>query len=238
LSFLRRRGSRGPGPLVSYRRHGGRPPPDRELLEVSDDGSFSMWRTIARAFDPPAPIGRFAGTLDPGALERLQAAAEDAARAGDLTEELPAGSAVEETAVGKRTATLPHTASPNGPWGELLGQVRPLLVELTGQPRAAVGLRLGEGLQLVHLGAEPLRLGLGQVEVRAILWEGYEQRGTWRWAGALSPDPVDAGPGWMLEVPFEHGLEGAGELVAYVDLMADDGDGWLTCSLQTPRATP
>ena len=154
MSFLRRRGSSASGPLVSYRRQGGHPPPDRELLEVSPDGSFTMWRTIARAFDPPTPVGRFAGTIDPDTLERLRAATEDAERAGDLTEELPAGSAVEETAVGKRRATLPHTASPDGPWGQLLRRVRPLLVELTASPQAAVGLRLGDELRLVQLGAE------------------------------------------------------------------------------------
>jgi hypothetical protein len=214
LSFLRRRGSRGAGPLLSYRRQGGAPPPDRELLEVSGEGAFTMWRTIARAFDPPTPVGRFAGTLTADGLDRLRAAAGEAERAGDLSEEMPAGSAVEETTVGKRTATLPHTASPDGPWGALVDQVRRLLVDLTAQPRAAVGLRLGDGLQLVHLGGEPLRLGLGQVEVRAILWDAYEQRGTWRWAGALAQEPVDAVPGWTLELPFAHGLAGAGELAA------------------------
>jgi hypothetical protein len=65
-------------------------------------------------YAPPAPVGRFAGTLEPETLERLRAAIADAERAGDLTEEMPAGSAIEETAVGKRTATLPHTASPTG----------------------------------------------------------------------------------------------------------------------------
>ncbi len=51
--------------IVTYRRVGGmQPPPDRELLTIDDDGSFTLWRSVGWATYPPTPVGRFSGRLD------------------------------------------------------------------------------------------------------------------------------------------------------------------------------
>src|SRR2546429_9613990 len=64
--------------IVSYARIGGRvPPPDNEGLQVEDDGSFTMGRSIAPS------VGRFAGKLSADELSRRKTEAEMAAAQGD-----------------------------------------------------------------------------------------------------------------------------------------------------------
>jgi hypothetical protein len=48
--------------MIHYARSGGfRPPRDREILTIEEDGAFTMWRSVGSAVHPPSPVGRFAG---------------------------------------------------------------------------------------------------------------------------------------------------------------------------------
>jgi hypothetical protein len=226
--------------VLSYRREGGWPPPDHELLEIQDDGSFTLWRTIGRASQPPAPIGGFKGTLTEGERSDLQGLLNRIHQAADIRMPFPPDSAVETIMAAGRTALLPHTGMPGEPWAGLVALARTLLVQLTDRPRAALGLRLtdaGKRVDLVLLGDRSLLVDLSRVSVRAILWSGYEQLGTWE-SGQLQlgPGPAQLQPGWSRELPFSHGLNetSTAQIRAYVDLRLHNSGGWLEGSLQTP----
>jgi len=226
--------------MLSYRRTGGHQPSDYETLDVEEDGTFRMWRTIAHASSPPTPVGSFAGTVPPDELEALRADSAAVGKAGDLQLQMPPGSAVERIRVAGATATLPHSGEPDGAWGMLVSRCRRLLVVLTEQPRAALALHLSEDgrkVELGHLGTEPLLLDASTIAVRAVLWIGYEQAGSWEWRASGEPSDVEATPGWRSPLPFEHGLEPTetARLAAYVDVQvfAGEDEGWLVCSLET-----
>jgi hypothetical protein len=228
--------------LLSYRRTGGHQPSDFETLDVEEDCSFRMWRTIARATNPPTPIGSFAGELPGTDLEALRADIETTGKAGNLELPMPPGSAVEQVRIAGATATLPHSGEQEGAWGGFVTRCRGLLVSLTEQPRAALALRLleeGRAAELVHLGTEPLLLDPSTIAVRTVLWKGYEQLGSWEWRASGEPSDAEAGPGWSMPLPFDHGLEQTetARLAAYVDVQvfAGEDEGWLVCSLQTPH---
>ncbi len=226
--------------IVKYRRRGGhRPPPDRETLDIDDDGSFSMWRSVPPA---PLPAGRFQGTLSGEDAEALAAEAAAAAAAGGL-EVLPKpGAAIETYEVAGAKAKLGHHDEPEGPWGQLIEHVRDLSEDLTDQPRAAISVEVepgGSAARLVHLGDEPLRLDLRDLSVRAVQWEQHQPAGDWRSAeGHPGPSAqLTAEPGWRLDLPFDHGFSAAEgrEIVAYVTLGAFDDDVAVHLSLTSRR---
>ncbi len=225
--------------MITYRREGGRPPPDNESLDIQKDGSFELWRTIARASNPPGPVGSFAGRLTETERSSLSTRLDAVSRATDVKMPFPPDSAIETIHAAGRIAVLPHSGSPGEPGGALVARVRSLLMQLTDRPQAAIALRLGEGgrgLQLVHLGEGPLLLDLSRISVRAILWEGYEQRGTWNSGPVqLASGPAEVGKGWSKELPFAHGLaeSGGARIRAYVDLRLQRSGRWLDASLQT-----
>lgn len=70
----------------------------------------------------------------------------------------------------------------------------------------------------------------------AAVWEGAVPSGTWSWRGApTEEDPAEAGPGWSLPLPFEHGLDlaRAERLTASIELGArDERAAWYTCTLE------
>jgi hypothetical protein len=216
--------------LVRYaRRGGGRPPPDRELLEIDAGGSFRLWRSLATASDPPTPVGRFSGSLGRSALQDLRAGVAAAAPQGDLVLDPPPGAALETIEVEGATATMGHHGKPPGPWGDVAALLRRFLWELTAHPEAAVALDLGGAVAaLTHLGRETIRLDTGRLHVRVVHWLAEEVAGDWEATPAPLGDgpPIEAGPGWSLPLPFDHPFSPSprGDLDVYASLVAYDGE--------------
>jgi hypothetical protein len=202
--------------IVTYSRGGGwRPPVDRELLEIRGDGDFTMWRSVSLA----APVGRFAGRLDPATQDALRRHLESAVRAGsiELTAEPDAafeGIVVKDEAdqTTRASAGMGSSNQREGPWGDLVKELRRLLHDLTRFPRAAIALEMDErarDARLVQLGEEPLRLDLSGLTVRVSLWDHEDIiAGDWTEQGKRSGDraDVEARPGWSLDLPFDHDL--------------------------------
>jgi hypothetical protein len=228
---------------ITYRRAGGHmPPPDRELLTIQDDGSFTLWRSV----NTPA-CGRFAGQLTLDQWNALQAEGAAAAQAGSMARPILPDSAIETIQVGDSVARLGHTDTPDGAWGNLVTHCRSLVTDLLDAPQAAVVLEVAPGAagaRLVHRGGRPISVDLSRLAVRAVLWGGYyEQRGNWQWAAPLAPGArgergtgpgrVEAGPGWSLDLNFAHGFTpGADEVVhTYVTFSVFDQEGLVDVSL-------
>jgi hypothetical protein len=227
---------------INYSRSGGfQPPPDHETLFIDAGGTFSMWRSVSMASNPLSPIGRFAGQLDAQMHARLQAAAAAAAAAGDLRITPVPDAAIETFQVGGVRATMGAHDTPQGPWLDLVKPLRQLLGKLAAFPVAAIALEVspnGRSARLVHRGAETLRIDLGDLGVRAVLWRDFVPEANWRASGEQIGDrgSVRATPGWSLELPFDHGFECApgDKVVAYVTFAAFEGDAAVLVSLQTP----
>jgi hypothetical protein len=232
--------------MIEYKRTGGfRPPRDREILTIDEQGVFSMWRSVAAAVFPPTAVGRFSGELSPDAAAALKKLAEAAAQAGDLQVLIPPDSAVERVAVSgvalgdDAKASLGIHEEPGGAWGALLERLRQLLADLTAHPQAALKLTAdGQTSCLTHVGDQPLQLDLSGLSVRAVLWTGHQNSGDWRYDGpATWENEIVAEPGWSLELPFahEHKTGASAEVVAYVTLAAYDGRRRVPISLESPR---
>lgn len=215
--------------IVAYSRGGGRWPPDNERLEVEEDGSFGMWRSVT--FGTPA--GRFGGLLSSRDAQRLTEEAQAATGSGDLELIPEEDSAIETIEVDSVRATMGHHDEPEKPWGRLVRHLRDLLDRLTDQPRAALKLEVVEGgraARLAHLGEEAIRLDLSAFELRArLLDEGVvdEWRASQNDVAVISSrGTVDAGPGWALDLPFEHAfdLRKGRRVRASALLTAYDGD--------------
>ena len=189
---------------VSITRSGGRTaPPDKERLEVGDDGSFTMWRSVRSPV-----VGRFAGMLPESDAARLRALAEAAAAAEVPPGKQLPGAPTETVVVDGASLRTGSSNEPGGPWGELIGALRPLLRSLVSQPRAAIALEVAEGgasARLAHRGDTPVGVDLTGLSVRTVVWRpGWENGGEW---AADAPGPVvEAGPGWAHDLPFGHGL--------------------------------
>ena len=188
--------------IVSYARIGGRvPPPDNEGLQVEDDGSFTMWRSIAPS------VGRFAGKLSADELSRLKTEAEKAAAQGDVSRPPTMDGSAERFQVEGATATLAT-------------HVRKLLGELVSMPQAAVGLEVGEdgrSARLVHLGDKPLAVDLSKLSIRAVLWgRGFRKLGDWSTPAKPGPVQAEASDSWNAPLPFDHGLKPGKNKVLHV----------------------
>lgn len=217
------------GPLIArLRRLGGRlPPADNEHLEVAADGGFSMWRSANTA-----AAGRFAGRLTAGELAALVEEAGAAAAAGDLDVRPSPDDAIEQVEVDGARAEMGGGSQLQGAWAALVARLHRLLDELTDQPLAAVRLQVDQGgrrASLVHRGTQPLRLDLSKLSARAVLWgPDWWLLEDWRSGPIVAPadggaavagggdaarggapvaEPVVAGPGWSLELPFAHGFQ-------------------------------
>jgi hypothetical protein len=214
------------------------------LLEINPDGTFSMWRSVGNATQPPAPIGRFAGQLEPQIQAELQQAAAKAVEAGNFKLTPPPGAATETITLDQVQARLGANDEPEGAWAGLIEQLRRLLGDLTASPQAAISLELldgGRAARLTHHGPDALQLDLSGLTVRAVLWEGYNKAGDWRAnelpAGAT--DNITAGPGWSFDLPLAHGFNIAPsqEVVAYVTFAAFDGEQAIPVALETMRSS-
>ena len=202
--------------LVSYRRSGGRPPPDDERLDVRPDGSFEAHRTVGLA-----TAGGFAGALDAATLRTLtDAVAAVGAVEGDAELVIPTRreGATEEIEAGGRQATLGAGERPAGAWGDLVEQLRSLIVKpVIASPRAAVELQATVGeAALVHAGSEPIDVDLSLIEIHVVQLDRKRIPGQ-RWFATTrtgaNPDVrpparwATATTGWRQALPFAHGLE-------------------------------
>jgi hypothetical protein len=214
---------------ITYRVDGGRrPSPAHERLVVEADGTFTMWRSLATLTTPASPGGRFGGRLTDGVAGRLRDAAAAATAAGDLDAGATPDGAVQQVSLDGATGRAGMHAEVGGPWGDLLGGLQEQLSALAGQPVAAVAVSVeadASAARLRLLGSEPLRLDLGNADVRVVLWHQGTKTGDWR-SAPLGAGTVEAESGWSYELPFDHGLERRGEdhLDVYVSLQAADGD--------------
>jgi hypothetical protein len=143
--------------------------------------------------------------------------------------------AIETVAVGSRQSRWSDGQEPSGPWGELAGILRRLLVALTDQPQAAVELRLGDNAAVLrHLGGDELELDLSTATVRTVRWtDGFPVAGG---EGQVNgPRSATASPGWTWEIPLGEGRDPNGMVTVEVDkLLLFDGQFWTACSLQSP----
>jgi hypothetical protein len=202
--------------IVRYSRTGGRvPPPDNEGLQIEDDGSFSMWRSIAPA------VGRFAGKLDAGELTKIKSEAKEAAAAGDFSKPPSPDGALDQIDVEGGHASLGSNDYAEGPWSALLEHLRKLLNDLISKPRAAVGLEVasdGRNARLVHLGEKPLAVDLSGLSVRAVLWgRGYRKLGDWNSSSKVAGSaPVEAGKSWNVALPLDHDFKTGKDKVLHV----------------------
>jgi len=220
---------------MTFRRTGGMPPPDWEVLTVAGDGTFRLWRTIARASNPPTPVGRFSGRIPDRRWTDLRQAIDACRRADPVELSLPADAAQEKVVLGKRISSWADDAVPPAPFDELVGPVRALIGELTASPEAAITADLEDNKTATvrHLGSAELELNLATARVRAVRWENAAAADDWQ-ADVAGPRSVFAGPGWAYQMPFEHPFgPDAAVTVQVDDLLAFDGEFWRACSLQS-----
>ena len=216
--------------LVLYTRTGGRlPPRDRERLEVFKNGEFEMWRSVSAASTPASAVGLFRGRVPDSLFHSLERLTLAAVQAGSLEIVPVPDASIDSIQIGNLDARLGRHDQPVGPWGQLVEVLRSALGTLADQAMAALYLDVsadGKKAQLRQQGAQSLRIDLSQLQVRAVLWRGRAKEGDWR----LTQKPGDllgqteAAPGWVFELPFDHGFEvKAGQVVAaYVVLTLFD----------------
>jgi len=230
---------------IHFRRSGGmKPPPDRENLQIEDDGSFSLWRSVGWTTSPPTAAGRFEGRLEAAERQKLDKLVKAAAKGDNLQMKVKPDGAIDRLQLGQKSAVLGANDDADEPWYALVELLRELLGDLTRAPKAAVALKVapdGQSAHLVHQGQEALRLDLSNLTVRAVLWEGYLNQGDWRAKEAAGASaPVTAGPGWSLELPFDHhhDLNDKREVIAYATFTIFDGTTPVPVSLSSGRLKP
>jgi hypothetical protein len=227
--------------LIEFQRSGGRPPADQERLEIEQDGSYNLWRSVGWTTSPPTPVGRFEGKLSQEELASLQDLIKTTTPAGDLQIKAKPDSSVDRIRVGAVNAILGANDEADEPWNGLIEELREWLGTLTRSPRAAVALEVapdGQSARLVQQGEQALRLDLSKLTVRAVLWEEYLTKGDWS-AKAASEGlgEVNAGPGWVLELSFQHNFTVGPEqeVVAYSTFTVYDGATPIPVSLSSRR---
>ncbi len=219
---------------VAFARLSDASPPLREMLDVDENGSWTVWRSVGVA------VGRFAGSGEAasGAGKRiidLAAAAEGSQEPS--SKDVGADATVDSIDIGDRSVAVPYRHSPDGPWGALFAACRIVLDEALDHPKAAIALVVAapDRVRLEHRGEEPLPIELGSAQVEATVWADgvFVAAGT----GRIEAGHVDAGPGWSLEVPLE-GIDPAakGEAVTFVSFVANDGGVYIPVVLSAGRA--
>jgi hypothetical protein len=221
--------------MIALTRTGGmRPPRLDERLDVADDGTFQLWRSVGTATLPATPIGSFAGRLSDAQRRSVGEAAHAAAEEGSREWSPLPDSPVDRVQVSGVSATLGIHENGDGAWPALIRLVRDLLVDLTGLPSAAIALEgNGGGAELVHRGTNPLRLDLSSLSIRAVHWRGDDSQGTWT-TDAPSSQDVLADAGWRLTLPLDHGFEPrpGDRIVVRATFAAHDGERMVPVSVQ------
>jgi hypothetical protein len=208
--------------IVRFFRTGGIPPSANEKVVTVDDGRLAIWRSTG----VPA-AGSFVGQLSPAESDEIQELALRCVEAGNLTLEPVPDAAIDTVVLDGAKAEVGHLDRPDGPWGDLLDLLRPLL-DRVDRPLAAIGLEVapaGDRAWLKHLGEAVVRADLSSLHVEAWLRAPTgEAAGAWEAvpgevAGAEA-GPVEVGPGWTYELPFDHGFApGSGTVTAIVTLV-------------------
>lgn len=225
--------------MIRLHRVGGRPPVDDELVEVADDGSILVHRTISRAAAPLGPVGRFGGQLQAGVAQRIRDEAAAAAGAGNVDLPVPAGAARDDLEVTGVRAVGPAGAALPAGWSGLATSLRALLTSFASQPIAALDATVTKAtaLELRHLGSEPLDLDLSGLAVRVSTWREDRLVDAVD-VPAAGPRAVVAGPGWRypVEVRFEPLSPGATRRFELEGVLLGDGETWRVCSLEARPA--
>lgn len=212
--------------LLRFRRLADAPPPERELLDVREDGTAVAWRSNGRA------VGRFAGSV-PNLDEVLAAVSAADGEAPPPPPDVPADAAVETVEIGGRAARFESRIPVDGPWGPLVRTCRSLLETMTGSPVAAIGAVLAPDgtMRLEARGTEPLPVELASLEATITLWRDGREAASGRVTGGAL-DRVEAGPGWSVELAAPAmSIGGGGTLVAVASFVADDDGIYVPVSL-------
>jgi hypothetical protein len=221
--------------LIRLHRVGGRPPVDDELVEIADDGSVSVRRTISRAAAPQGPVGRFRDHLDGEAAKRIREEATVAAAAGNVDLPVPAGAARDDVEVPGGRAVGPAGAALPVGWMDLATSLRALLTSVLGHPAAALEATVDKSavLELRHLGSDPVDLDLSGLVVRVSTWrddrmiDAVESR-------PAGPRAIVAARGWRqsIEVQLATPPPGVTRRIELEGLLIGDGQAWRVCSLE------
>ena len=187
--------------LASYHRSGGRRPSDDESLEIEDDGSFVLTRTVGGP-----RVGSFAGTISKQALAALVKLVEKADDLDDRPTGLPPH-VIESVETTRADITVGAHSKAAGPATKLVKRMRQLADELTDHPVAALELRVaddGHAITLASVGTEPVGADLGSA---SITWTLFGQGEELLTAGEIE-GPANAGSkahlaaGWSAELPI------------------------------------
>ena len=223
--------------MISLTRTGGmRPPRFDERLDIANDGTFQMWRSVGTATVPATPIGRFAGRLSDAKWESLEEASRGAVGEGSREWSPLPDSPVDRLQVNVASATLGIHDNGDGAWAALIQLVRQLLVDLTGVPAAAIALEAdGGGAALVHRGSNPLRVDLSNLSVRAVHWRGSDALDTWTTDVPSLKEEVVAESGWRFALPMNPGFKSrpGDRVVVRATFAAHDGERMVLVSVQS-----
>ena len=230
--------------IASYARRGGRPPEDDERLEIDDDGSWRLLRTMGGA-----RVGTFAGRLTPDRRRRLAAAIDEAVGAAPPT--APArplrDAAHEAFRAGRASLGIPAGQRVDDGWAPLARLLRQWSGSLASARDAegALELRLApEGPVLARNGDAPLRLWPATVRIDLYARDGdgviVDRAGVGPGDAGEGPrgEPMTTGPGWMLAlaVPRLPAAPPGGRLEAWVSLDVDGPDGPASVRLVESRS--
>lgn len=216
---------------ISYARSGAA---DRESLAVADDGALRIWRSVGAS-----AAGRFGGTLDDAEARELSDLATDLAEDPPPSPTLRPG-APRETVRLDGGDPIDLGSQPTGGWLQLRDLLRALL-DRRDEPAAAIALEVAHdhgAARLVHRGPEPLRIDTAAAAVSTVTWGGhYEQRGSW--SGTVQGGGVaEAGPGWVLDLPFDHGTTPGADEVLHTTVALRLYDGEAAIDVQLVDAPP
>jgi hypothetical protein len=219
--------------VITYSRTGGRhspgQPADHVVLQIDGD------RYELEVRSDRASVGRFAGALS--AADASQLADLAAAVGGPVEGESRPGAAAVSIAVGDAVARFGQGSAPDA-WAALEAELERLAGELA-DPVAAIGLVVasdGSSAALEHLGTDACAVDTSNLVVHAFLWQGYYEPAG-EWTGALAGGAEQAGPGWRLELPFDHGLALGDDTTLQVDVTFGL-DGALARVVHAPPIAP
>jgi hypothetical protein len=224
----------GGGTVIEYLRTGGRVAAGQpgDHVELGIDGDRYELSVVSGR----SSVGRFAGSLGSDDADRL---AELAGRVGSSTDgsSRPGAAAVTITVDGV-TARFGQGSAPDEAWAALDAELERLAATLD-DPVAAIGLAVapdGSSLTLEHVGPDPCVVDLSSVVVHVVAWKGYYEPGG-EWTGQFASSVEAAGPGWRVDLPFDHGLVLGGDVTLQVEVTFGL-DGALAQAVHAPVIAP
>jgi hypothetical protein len=188
--------------LASYQRRGGRRPSEDESLQIDDDGSFYLTRTVGGP-----RVGSFAGTIPKQSLAAVRQLVADAEDLDDPPAGLPPH-VIESVETSRAEITVGAHTTSSSPAARLVKRMRRLANDLTASPVAALELRIAEDgrtVTIASVGADPVDADFSDASLTFTLYGPDEALLT---AGEIDP-PTDLRsktalrPGWSTELPVE-----------------------------------